>query len=116
MPFTTTYLWTTDDDKHWPQVSVELEVSYKVTKERGPGMDGRYTVTDVAIEGIGDVLVWFQGFSARVEGTLDLDFERHLERWLKYQFAIGESNGTGLYEAVYSHCVADYERQLSYAE
>jgi hypothetical protein len=70
----------------------------------------------VEITGIGDVLVMFQGFPARVEGTLDLDFERHLERWLKYQFAIGESNGTGLYEAVYSHCVADYEKQLSYAE
>ena len=116
MPFTTIYTWQTDTDKHWPTVSVELEVSYKVTKERGPDMGGRYTVDDVEITGIGDVLVWFQGFSAKVEGTLDLEFERHLERWLKYQFAVGESQSSGLYEVVRSHCVADYENQLSFAE
>ncbi len=113
---TTTYLWQTDDDKHWPNVSVELEVSYKVTKEFGAHVQGRYTVDDVTITGIGEVLVWFQGYSSKVEWTLDLEFERHLERWLRYQFSIGESNGTGLFESVYSHCVADYEKALQFAE
>ena len=116
MPFKTVYQWTTDDDKHWPNVSVDIEVSYTCKPERGEHMRGRYTVDDVKITGIDEVRVWFQGFSARVEGTLDLDFERHLEHWLNYQFAIGESQSSGLYEVIRSHCVKDYENQLALAD